>query len=69
MAVQEMQGFLFSGDKQRSLALGPRDSDSVSWTLVAHASGQLPLPAVHVSSARLACQLLTQSCSIQVMPF
>eukprot|EP00879_Flechtneria_rotunda_P002505 GHRR01002703.1.p1 GENE.GHRR01002703.1~~GHRR01002703.1.p1 ORF type:complete len:1063 (+),score=495.97 GHRR01002703.1:1057-4245(+) len=69
VSVQDAQGFVFSGNKQQTLTLLAKDTTSCSWTMVAHVSGQLPLPAVRVSSAKLSCQLVTQQSYIQVVPF
>lgn len=69
VAVQETQGFIFSGDKQQTMTLMPRDATKVQWLLVAHVSGQLPLPTVKVSAVRLNCSTVTQSSNIHVMPF
>jgi hypothetical protein len=69
VAVQEAPSFVFSGSKQQAVTLMPKDSSSITWTLVAHASGQLPLPAVRVSSGRFSCHVVTQSAHVHVMPF
>ncbi|WIA11906.1 hypothetical protein OEZ85_011990 [Tetradesmus obliquus] len=69
VSVQEAPSFVFSGSKQQAVTLMPKDSSSLSWTLVAHVSGQLPLPAVRVSSVRFSSQVVTQSAHVHVMPF
>jgi hypothetical protein len=69
VSLQDAPSFVFSGSKQQSVTLMPQDSSSISWTLVAHTSGQLPLPAVRVSSARFSCHVMTQSANVHVMPF
>lgn len=69
MSVQEAQSFVFAGNKHQVLTILPNDKQSLTWTLVAHGSGQLPLPAVRVASARFSCHVVTQSTHIHVMPF
>lgn len=69
LSVQEAPGFVFSGSKQQALTLAPRSMHSVAWTLVAHAAGQLQLPAVHVWCARLCCSTVTQALPIHVMAY
>jgi hypothetical protein len=69
LSVHEAQGFVFSGAKQQVLSLAARSTQNIAWTLVAHASGQLQLPAVRVSCPRLCCSAVTQGCDIHVMAF
>jgi hypothetical protein len=69
VSVQEAQGFVFAGSKQQSVNVVPRTIHTITWTLVAHASGQLQLPAVRVTCTKLNCSTLTQGASIHVMPY
>lgn len=69
LSVQEAQGFVFAGSKQQVVNVLPRTTHDVSWTLVAHASGQLQLPVVRVTSSKLGCGVNTQGAPIHVMPY
>lgn len=69
ISVQEAQGFVFTGEKQQNITVMPRDSSSLTWTLVAYASGQIPLPSVRVSSLRFSCHVVTQQAHVHVLPF
>lgn len=69
LTLQEAPGFVYSGDRRTAITLAPRSSHTAAWTLVAHASGQLTLPCVHVSCARLCCSVLTHGATMHVMPF
>lgn len=69
MTVQEAQGFVFAGSKQQVAVVVPRTIHTITWTLVAHASGQLQLPAVRVACSKLGCATVTQGAVIHVMPY
>lgn len=69
LSVNEAPGFVFSGSKQQVLSVPPRGTHNIAWTLVAHASGQLQLPAVRVACSRLSCSTVTQGSHIHVMAF
>jgi len=69
VVVAESQGFVYSGDKQQALSIAPRETSTVKWMLVAHATGLLPCPAVKVTASRLLCQVVTQSSYVSVLPF
>jgi len=69
VSVTEAHSVVYSGDKQQMVTCLPRDTHSITWTLVAHAPGQVPLPVVKVSSARFNAQTVTQNCSIKSCPF
>eukprot|EP00775_Hariotina_reticulata_P005239 gene5239-5474_t len=69
LSVQEAQSVVYSGDKQQTVTCLPRDTHSITWTLVAHAPGQVPLPVIKVASVRFHAQAVTQNCSVQVLPF
>lgn len=69
VSVQEAQGFVFAGSKQQVVSVVPRTIHTITWTLVAHASGQLQLPAVRVTCSRLSCSTVTQGGAIHVMPY
>jgi hypothetical protein len=69
VSVQEAHGFVFAGSKQQVVAVVPRTIHTLTWTLVAQASGQLQLPAVRVSCSKLNCSTLTHGGSINVMPY
>jgi hypothetical protein len=69
LVVQDAPGFVFSGDKAQTLLVPPRGESRVVWHLVAHATGELPLPSVRVSAPRLGASVLTQGAMVQVMPF
>lgn len=67
--MQETQGFVFAGSKQQVVNVVPRTIHNITWTLVAHASGQLQLPAVRVVCTKLNCSIVTQGGPIHVMPY
>jgi len=67
--VQEAHGFVFAGSKQQMVNIVPRTLQTITWTLVAHASGQLQLPTVRVSCTKLGCSTTTQGGPIHVMPY
>ncbi len=41
----------------------------VAWSLVAHSSGHLALPAVRVSAPRYGCSVALQGGRVHVVPF
>lgn len=67
--VQEAHGFVFAGSKQQVVNIVPCTLQTITWTLVAHASGQLQLPTVRVSCTKLGCSTVTQGGPIHVMPY
>jgi hypothetical protein len=69
VSVQEAQGFVFAGSKQQVVDVVPRTLHTITWTLVAHASGQLQLPAVRVTCSKLSCSTVTYPIAIHVMPY
>lgn len=69
LTVQEAQGFVFAGSKQQVVNVVPRTTHNITWTLVAHASGQLQLPTVRVGCSKLSCSTVTQGGTIHVMPY
>ncbi len=69
VSLLDSKGFVLSGERTQSVSLGPRDSSTVMWLLVAHAAGHLLLPGVRVSAPRQNCALVTQSNTVFVLPF
>lgn len=67
--VQDAQGFVFAGSKQQMINVVPRTIHNITWTLVAHASGQMQLPSVRVGCTKLGCTTVTQGGLIHVMPY
>jgi hypothetical protein len=51
------------------VTLPPGKTTAVSWLLVAHAAGQMQLPAVRLAAAKHAATLTTQAGHINVLPF
>ncbi|GAX76923.1 hypothetical protein CEUSTIGMA_g4370.t1 [Chlamydomonas eustigma] len=69
VSLLDSPGFVLSGERTQGLTVGPRDSGSCMWLLVAHTAGYLPLPIVRVVASRLNCTLSTQSMHVNVAPF
>eukprot|EP00798_Chlamydomonas_sp_ICE-L_P013773 gene13773-19681_t len=57
VTLLESKGFVLSGERAQSNSLGPRDSCTFMWLLVAHAAGHLLLPGIKVVATDQNCSL------------
>jgi len=69
VSLLEAPGFVLSGERSQAVTVGAKDSTTVMWLLVAHASGHLQLPSARVMAIRHSYALVTQSCNVYVLPF
>jgi hypothetical protein len=69
LSMGECPGFVVSGDQQRTLVVGPRAREAITWTLVAHASGALHLPPLAITAPKLNSSLVTQPALVNVLAF